>query len=316
MVPSVNTGNATTVAPAARLRKMISGKSIVVAPGVFIPVLAKLAGKMGFQALYFSGGGFSASLALPDLGVTTLDEVSEGVARIAAVVDLPIIVDVDTGFGEALNVARTVKKMESIGAAAIHIEDQVMPKRCGHLPGKELVDADEMVKKVISALEARRMDLVVIARTDARAVGGLDLAIERARLYVKAGADMAFADALESPEEFEEFAKKVNAPLLANMTEFGKTPMISAPAFEKMGYKIVIFPVTAFRMMMKTAEQGFAELKEKGTQQRLVPDMMSRSEFYDLIDYYTYEKMDQQTVKLARELRQRSSGNKPGAKRK
>jgi methylisocitrate lyase len=203
---------------AAALWRLI-GKKIVVAPGVFSPSVAKLAEKAGFKAIYFSGAGFSNLLALPDLGITTLTEVARAARQVTSQVSVPLIVDADTGFGEALNVARTVEEMKAAGAAAIHIEDQVLPKRCGHLEGKELVGVEEMVKKVISAKEAAGRDLVIIARTDARTVEGLDAAVERATSYAKAGADMIFPEALESPEEFREFRRKVALPLMANMTE-------------------------------------------------------------------------------------------------
>ncbi len=180
------------------LRKLISQEDVIVAPGVFSPIVAILAERLGFRAVYFSGGGFANLLGLPDLGLTTLTEVADAVRRICSVIRLPVIVDVDTGFGEALNVTRTVHEVEMAGAAAMHIEDQVMPKRCGHLAGKQLVGADEMVKKIVSAKAQTKKNLVLIARTDARAVEGLDSAVERARIYLKAGADMIFPEALEN----------------------------------------------------------------------------------------------------------------------
>lgn len=285
------------------LRKLISGDRIVVAPGVFSPSVAKLAEKAGFKALYFSGAGFSNLLALPDLGITTLSEVATAVRQVSAQVSAPLIVDADTGFGEALNVARTVREMKAAGAAALHIEDQVLPKRCGHLEGKELVEVEEMVKKVMSAKDSARKEILVIARTDARAVEGIDSAIERAREYSKAGADMVFPEALESREEFEEFRKKVSLPLMANMTEFGKTPYMTANDFEEMGYDVVIFPVTAFRAMMKAVRDALATLKAEGTQRRMLKSLMTRDEFYDLIEYYRYEEADRKALDAARRLR-------------
>jgi len=282
-------------------RRLI-GKRIVVAPGVFSPSVAKLAEKAGFRALYFSGAGFSNLLALPDLGITTLSEVALAARQITSRVNTPLIVDADTGFGEALNVARTVGEMRAAGAAAIHIEDQLLPKRCGHLEGKELVDADEMVKKLLSAKEAAGKGLVVIARTDARAVEGLDAAIERAAMYTKAGADMIFPEALESLEEFKEFRRKVSLPLVANMTEFGKTPYIPAKEFERLGYEVVIFPVTAFRAMMKTVQETFSRLRAEGTQKGMLDSLMTRKEFYDLIDYYRYEEADERALRAARRI--------------
>jgi methylisocitrate lyase len=282
------------------LRNRISEKKLLVAPGVFSPVVAKLAQDVGFEAVYFSGGGFANLLSLPDLGVTTLSEVTDAVRHISSVVASPIIVDVDTGFGELLNVARTVREMETAGAAAIHIEDQIMPKRCGHLEGKQLVPVDEMVKKIIIAKEASR--LVVIARTDARGVEGLDSAIERARTYVKAGAEVIFPEALQSKHEFSEFSRKIEAPLLANMTEFGKTPYIRASEFKQLGYRIVIFPMTAFRAMLFAVRQTFQELKRTGTQRGLLRRMMPRDEVYRLIDYYSYIDLDKQVLSESRTL--------------
>jgi len=282
--------------------RRLMGKRIVVAPGVFSPSVAKLAEKAGFRALYFSGAGFSNMLALPDLGITTMSEVARAARQITSEVALPLIVDADTGFGEALNVSRTVVEMRAAGAAAIHIEDQVLPKRCGHLDGKELVDVDEMVKKLISAKEAAEKHLVIIARTDARAVEGIDGAIERAAVYSKAGAEMIFPEALESPEEFKEFRRKVSLPLVANMTEFGKTPYISAQEFEEFGYEVVIFPVTAFRAMMKAVQDTLVRLKAEGTQKGMLSSLMTRKEFYDLIDYYRYEEADGRALRAAKRI--------------
>ncbi len=285
------------------LRKLIEGGRTVVAPGVFSPAVAKLAEKAGFRALYFSGAGFSNLLALPDLGITTLSEVAAAVRQVTARVDAPLVVDADTGFGEALNVSRTVEELKSAGAAALHIEDQVLPKRCGHLEGKELVDVDEMVKKLVSAKEAARGGIVVIARTDARSVEGLDAAIERAAAYARSGADMIFPEALESAEEFAEFRRKVRLPLMANMTEFGKTPYMSVRQFEDLGYNLVIFPVTAFRAAMKTVRDTLSELKAEGTQKGILGSLMSRQEFYELIDYYNYEEADRKALEKAKRLR-------------
>ena len=287
---------------AQALRKMVTGREIVVAPGVFSPAVAKLAERVGFKALYLSGAAFSGLLALPDVGMTTLDEVARAAYDIASQVRLPLIVDADTGFGEAVNVGRTVGMMEAAGAAALHIEDQVLPKRCGHLEGKQLVEVEEMVKKVASATEAAGGDVIVIARTDARSVEGIDAAVERAKAYSKAGADMIFPEALEGPAEFAEFRKKVKGPLMANMTEFGKTPYIGAQEFERLGYSIVIFPVTTFRAMMRAVERTLYELKKEGSQKGLLDTLMTREEFYDLIGYSSYKSADERAVKAARRL--------------
>ncbi len=290
---------------AGRLRRLVSGKRTVVAPGVFSPAVAKLAEKSGFEAIYFSGAGFSNLLALPDLGITTLSEVAQASRQITSRVSVPLIVDADTGFGEALNVARTVEEMVAAGVAAIHIEDQVLPKRCGHLDGKELVDADEMVKKLVSAKEAAGGRLMVIARTDARSVEGMEGAVERAAAYADAGADMIFPEALESRDEFKEMRQQVRVPLMANMTEFGKTPYLSAAEFQAMGYNMVIFPVTAFRAAMKAVKVAFMGLMESGTQKGMLDSLMSRQEFYDLIDYYRFEAADERAMKAAKELMER-----------
>jgi methylisocitrate lyase len=294
--------------PGAGLRKLLSGAKTIATPGVFNPAVALLAEEAGFECLYFSGAAFANSMGLPDLGVTTLPEVAEAAGRIsAAVPSLPLIVDVDTGFGEAANVARTVREMEKAGAAAVQIEDQVMPKRCGHLAGKEVVEPVEMAKKLIAAKEAARTGLVIIARTDAAATEGLDGAIERARLYQRAGADVIFPEALKSKEEFVEFAKKVNGPLLANMTEFGKTPYLSVSGFSRLGegYKLVIFPVTTFRVAMKAMRDALGELSRSGTQRGLLEKMMTRDELYKLTDYRTLEKADKAIARKASRLLER-----------
>jgi methylisocitrate lyase len=288
---------------ADNLKMLVKGKRIVVAPGVFSPSVAKLAEKIGFELLYFSGAGFSNLLALPDLGITTLSEVVKATHDITSQTRIPLIVDTDTGFGEALNVARTVNEMKAAGAAAIQIEDQVLPKRCGHLDGKELVDVEEMMKKVISAKDTAHRELMVIARTDAAAVEGLDSAIKRAQAYVEAGADMLFPEALQTREDFIEFRRKIKIPLVANMTEFGKTPYMRASDFEEMGYNVVIFPVTAFRAMMKAVETTFKQLKEKGSQKDMLDSLMTREEFYKLIDYYRYERADKKALDAAGRLK-------------
>jgi len=203
-----------------------------------------------------------------------------------------------TGFGEVLNVERTVIEMEAANVSAIHIEDQVLPKKCGHLNGKELISKQEMVEKITAATSVRKnKDFMIIARTDARAVEGLEAAISRARAYIDAGADAIFPEALESAEEFKKFAEEVNAPLLANMTEFGKSPLLSAKDLEELGYKIVIFPLTAFRASLKTMEDIYGTIKREGTQRNIIKKLMTRKEFYDLIGYYSYETEDSEIKK-------------------
>ena len=286
------------------LRRLIS-KGIVVTPGVFNGISALIAERHGFKALYLSGSGVAGGMGLPDLSLTSLSDVVEEVRRIKLVSGLPLIVDVDTGFGEVLNVERTVKEIERAGASAIHIEDQVLPKKCGHLEGKKLVEVEEMVEKIQAASKSKKnKDFIVIARTDARSVDGIDSAIERAKLYQRAGADGIFPEALESEEEFKEFAKKVKGILLANMTEFGKSPLLSAKELEKLGYRIVIFPLTAFRGALKKIDEVYSDLSRKGTQREFISNMMSRKEYYDLINYSSYEdedkKLKEKSTKIMR----------------
>lgn len=266
---------------------------IVLVPGVFNALLAMMAERMGFKAVYLSGAALTASLGLPDIGLITMEEVARVVRYITDAVSIPVIVDIDTGYGEALNVARAVREMEKAGAAAVQLEDQVLPKKCGHLKGKSLVPQSDMAKKVRMAAEAREnSDFVIIARTDARGVTGFEDAVERARLYLEAGADVIFPEALESEEEFIEFAKRVRAPLLANMTEFGRSPLIPAKRLGEIGYKFVIYPVTLLRIMMATAREALSLIAQQGTQEALVPKMLTRKELYELIGYYEYEELD------------------------
>lgn len=274
------------------LRRLIS-KGTVAAPGVFNGISAMIAERHGFKAIYLSGSGIAGAMGLPDLSLTSMSEVLEEVWRIKLVSKLPLIVDVDTGFGEVLNVERTVREMERAGASAIHIEDQVLPKKCGHLEGKKLVGVEEMVEKVQAAAKSKaNKDFLIIARTDARSVEGLDEAIERARVYLKAGADGIFPEALESQEEFEEFSKKVRTVLLANMTEYGKSPLLSVGELKRLGYSIVIFPLTAFRGALKKMDRVYAELSRVGSQRDFLGEVMTRKEYYRLINYASYESKD------------------------
>ena len=256
------------------MSQVLKESDFLIVPGVFNPFTAILAKKVGFKAVYLSGAALTSSYGLPDIGLITLDEVAEMIRRIKEVADIPIIVDSDTGFGEAINVYRTVRVLEKAGADAIQIEDQRMPKKCGHLEGKEVVEPLEMVQKIKAALKARR-DALIIARVDSRGVIGLDDAIERAKIYLEAGADIIFPEALTSKEEFAKFAKEVKAPLLANMTEFGKTPYIKAQEFREMGYKYVIFPVTIFRVAAKAMKDALEVLLKEGTQVNLLDKMIT-----------------------------------------
>ncbi len=273
------------------LRRLISEDGALPVAGVFNPLSALIAEQVGFRALYFSGAAFSASLGIPDIGLFTLDELTTAVRWVTRATSLPLIVDADTGFGETLNVYRTVTDLEAAGAAAIQIEDQVMPKRCGHLDGKQIVPAGEFVAKIRAASEARGSALI-IARTDSKAVYGMDEAVQRGRLYLNAGADIIFPEALESEGEFGEYSRLVEAPLLANMTEFGKTPYLSVQQFHELGYKLVIFPVTALRVAANAMKIALSETLSFGTQQNIVGEMQTRAELYELIRYSDYERMD------------------------
>lgn len=278
--------------PGRQLRDAWQAGTIAI-PGVFNALVAKLAEQIGFRAVYLSGGALSAANGVPDVGLLTLTEFVEQARLIAQATKLPLLCDADTGFGEALNVERTVRLFESAGAAGIHLEDQVLPKRCGHLSGKQLVEPAAMVAKVRAAVAARRdPDFVIMARTDARGVTGFDDAVARANAYVEAGADAIFPEALESTDEFARFAKKIEAPLLANMTEFGKSPNLDVATLGSLGYKIVLFPLTPLRVAMKAAANALMTLKNVGQQGELLGNMMTRQELYDLLGYREYEQRD------------------------
>jgi methylisocitrate lyase len=282
----------TTQSAGARFREALQTPPLVI-PGVFNALTARLAERTGFRAVYQSGAALSAGLALPDVGLVTQTEFAEQGRYLAHAVSIPVISDADTGFGEALAVERTVQLFESAGLAGLHLEDQQLPKRCGHLSGKSLVSRDEMVSKLKAAAAARRdPSFVIIARTDARASEGIDSAIERAQAYVEAGADMIFPEALETPEEFGRFARAIRVPLIANMTEFGKSPLLSAQELAKLGYAAVLFPVTTLRVAMKAVEAALGQLAREGTQKSLLDRMQTRAELYDLLDYSGFEERD------------------------
>jgi len=256
-------------------------------PGVPNAAMARQVERAGFDAVYISGAGMAnATAGVPDIGLLTMTEVVKLAGYVAKAVAIPAIVDADTGFGGAENVARTIQELEKAGLAGCHIEDQEFPKRCGHLAGKSIVDLEEMVGKIKAAVAARRdPDFMIIARTDARAVEGFDRAIERADEYLAAGADAIFPEALQNTEEFRDFAKEIDRPLLANMTEFGKSPLLSFQQLEDFGYRMVIFPQSAFRISMKASERCFEALKKAGTQADWLDKMQTRQELYDLLDY-------------------------------
>lgn len=272
--------------PGARLRALMRTRTVVM-PGAFNALTARAIEQAGFDAIYLSGATLANGLlGVPDVGLTTLSEATLHATRCAEVTSVPIISDADTGFGGSENAARTVQDFERAGLAGLHLEDQEFPKRCGHLSGKTIVPQDEFVEKIAAAAAARRdRDFVIIARTDARGVTNYDDAVKRANAYVEAGADAIFPEALEGREEFARFVKDVPVPLLANMTEFGKTPYISVDEFAAMGYKMVIFPVTLMRCAMKAVEMALGELKQHGTQKNMLDKMQTRQELYDLLGY-------------------------------
>jgi len=282
--------------PGARFRTAVSLERPLQVVGVINAYAARLAERSGFSALYLSGGGVAAaSLGVPDLGITTLEDVLTDARRICDTSDLPLLVDVDTGFGSAFNIARTVKALIKAGAAAMHIEDQVQAKRCGHRPGKAIVTRDEMVDRVKAAVDARSdPNFVIMARTDALAIEGLESAIERAAACVEAGADMIFPEALTSLEMYTRFAQAVKVPILANMTEFGLTPLFTTTELAAAGVGLVLYPLSAFRAMSAAALQVYQLLRKEGTQKNALPLMQTRAELYNYLDYYAYEqKLDE-----------------------
>jgi len=279
--------------PGLVLRETVADVTIQI-PGAPNALAGKMLEQAGFDAVYLSGAAFSASvLGLPDVGLFTLTELAQQTAYLTRSVDIPVIVDADTGFGDALNVERTVIELEAAGAAAIQLEDQQLPKRCGHLSGKTLVTPAEMSAKVRAAVKARRdPDLVILARTDARGVEGLDEAIDRAKRYLDAGADWIFPEALASREEFETFAKEVSAPLIANMTEFGQSPLLSLNELADLGYAAVLYPVSLLRVAMRAMEEAIVAIRRDGHQESILPKMQTRQELYDLLGYEDYEDRD------------------------
>src|SRR6202171_86079 len=270
----------------ARFRKLIA-KGCVMIPGVPNAAVARQVEHAGFEAVYISGAGMANSTAgVPDIGLLTLTEVARLAGYIANAVNIPAIVDADTGFGGAENVARTIRELESAGLAGCHIEDQEFPKRCGHLAGKSIVDVEEMVGKIKAAVASRRdLDFFIMARTDARAIEDLKGAVKRAQAYVEAGADAIFPEALQSAEEFKTFAGEIKAPLLANMTEFGKSPLLLFKELSDLGYRMVIYPMSAFRVSMKASEEFLRDLKKQGTQSGWIEKMQTGQELYELLDY-------------------------------
>jgi len=278
--------------PGARLRAAIRREKPLQIVGTINAYSALLAQRAGFRALYLSGAGVAnASYGLPDLGMTTLDNVLEDVGRITAVTRLPLLVDADTGFGSAFNIARTVRRMTRAGAAAIHIEDQVQAKRCGHRPGKALVSQEEMADRIKAAVDARDdKDFAIMARTDALAIEGLGPAIERAVCYRDAGADMIFAEAVTELDQYKKFTAGVGVPVLANITEFGKTPLYSVEELRAAGVGLVLYPLSAFRAAAKAELAVYQTIRREGTQKNVLDAMQTRSELYELLGYNAYER--------------------------
>ncbi|ADP33004.1 methylisocitrate lyase [Bacillus atrophaeus] len=281
---------------AQRFRSLMSAPGILQIPGAHDAMAALIAKQTGFSAIYLSGAAYTASRGLPDLGIVTSSEMAERAKDLVRAADLPLLVDIDTGFGGVLNAARTAREMLEARVAAVQIEDQQLPKKCGHLNGKQLVSAEEMAQK-IKAIKQVAPSLVVVARTDARAQEGLEAAIKRSAAYIEAGADAIFPEALQSESEFRQFAKSITAPLLANMTEFGKTPYYHAEEFEDMGFQMVIYPVTSLRTAAKAFERMFRLIKEQGSQKEGLLEMQTRKELYDTIFYDDYEDLDKSIAK-------------------
>jgi len=277
----------------AALRAGLASGRLLRFPGAFNPLSAMLITRRGFEGVYVSGAVISADLGLPDIGLTTASEVAGRAQQIARVSPLPVLVDADTGFGEPMNAARTVQLLEDAGVAGLHVEDQVNPKRCGHLDGKDVVDRDTAVRRIKAAVAARRDPAFVIAaRTDAAAVNGLDDAIDRARAYADAGADLIFPEAMTGERDFERLRAAIDVPILANMTEFGKSPLLTTRTLENLGVNMVIYPVTLLRLAMHAADAGLAAIAGTGTQEGLLDKMQHRGDLYDLLDYQAYNTFD------------------------
>lgn len=296
-MPYLSSSDLPTKPAGERFRELMNRPGIVQLPGAHNGMAAIQARNAGFEGLYLSGAAMTASMGLPDLGIITVDEVAFFIRQIARSSGLPLVVDGDTGYGEALNVMHMVRTFEDAGAAAVHIEDQLLPKKCGHLNDKKLAGVEDMAAKVAAAAKARR-HLYLIARTDAAASEGMDGAVARAKLYMEAGADAIFPEALNTAEMFREFARRMpGVPLLANMTEFGRTPFFTAQEFEEMGYKMVIWPVSSLRVANKAQEKLYATIKRDGATKAMVDEMQTRAELYDAIGLNQYEELDRTIIK-------------------
>lgn len=295
-------GSATPAATKrARFRAALETGRLQRFPGAFSPLVAKLVAELGFDGVYVSGAALAADLGLPDIGLTTLTEVGGRGSQIASVTDLPTVIDADTGFGEPMNAARTVTVLEDAGLAGCHLEDQENPKRCGHLDGKAVVPVRDMVKRLRAAVAARRdPNFIICARTDAAGIEGMPAAIDRTKAYADAGADLIFTEALRTPAEFEQFRAAVDTPLLANMTEFGKSELLTAQQLSDIGYNMVIYPVTTLRLAMHAVEVGLREIADSGTQSGLLNRMQHRSRLYELLRYADYNQFDSEIYNFAR----------------
>ena len=277
-----------------RFRELLAADGIVRMPGAFTPLSTRLIQEKGFEGVYLSGAVMANELGLPDIGLTTLTEVALRAAQVASATDLPVLVDADTGFGEPMNVARTVQALEDAGVAALHIEDQVNPKRCGHLDGKEVVDETTALRRIRAAVQGRRdPGLVIMARTDVRGVHGMQAAVDRAKALVDAGADAVFPEAMASLEEFAAMRAAVDVPILANMTEFGKSDLFTVDRLRDVGVDVVIFPVSLLRIAMGAIERGLDSLAATGSLQAEVPGMQTRARLYELVDYAAYSSFDE-----------------------
>lgn len=291
----------TNTTPGSRFRAAMDAESPLQIAGTINAYSALLAQKAGFKAIYLSGAGVAnASFGMPDLGMTSMTDVVEDITRITSTVDTPILVDADTGWGHGLVIARTVKSFINAGAAALHIEDQQAAKRCGHRPGKALVETSEMVDRVRACVDARTDEsFVIMARTDALASEGVDAAIERCQKYVEAGADMIFAEAITDPDQYRKFTQAVGAPVLANMTEFGKSPLMTTDELRDVGVSLVLYPLSAFRAMSQAAMNVYTTIRESGSQQSALDTMQTREQLYDVLDYHAYEQQMDQLIKKA-----------------
>lgn len=280
--------------PGARLRRAVEQERPLQVVGAINAYHAMMAERVGYRALYLSGGGVAASRGLPDLGITALSDVLEDVRRITYVTELPLLVDADTGWGSAFTIARTIREIARAGAAGVHLEDQVQAKRCGHRPGKAIVSKEEMVDRIKAAVDARPDDFVIMARTDALAAEGMDAALDRAAAYVAAGADMLFPEAVHDLAQYERFAQAVDVPVLANITEFGATPLFTVTQLAAAGVGLVLYPLSAFRAMNKAALTVYEAIRRDGSQANVISTMQTRAELYDFLDYHTYEqKLDE-----------------------